>query len=83
MQKILISLNVPSVAFRVDLYVPDFLKVSEIIPMLVEAVKEITNFRYYSSGEEVLCSEEKNIILPNSKTLSQCGVLTGEHLILL
>ena len=83
MQKILVSLNVPSVFLRVDLYIPTFLKVSEIIPMLIEAVKEITNSHYYSSGVEVLCSEEKNIILPNSKTLNQCGVLNGEHLILL
>lgn len=83
MQKVLVSLSVPSVSLKVDLYVPNFLMVSEIIPMLIEAIKEITNSRYYSSGNEVLCSEEKSMILTPSDTLKQCGVLNGEHLILL
>lgn len=83
MEKVLVSLSIPAVSEKMDVYIPAFLSVKEIIELLVSAVEESTERRYTSSGNERLCSEERNTILPNSKTLKQCGVVNGEHLLLI
>lgn len=83
MEKVLVSLNIPAVSEKMDVYIPTFLSIKEIIELLVSGVEEATERRYTSSGNERLCSEERNIILPYTKTLKQCGVVNGEHLVLI
>lgn len=83
MEKVLISLSVPAISSNNDVYIPDFLPVYEVIQLLITGIKELSNYRYISSGNEVLCSQEKNSVLSYSKSLKQCGVVNGEHLILL
>jgi len=53
MGKILITLKVPSVEQKFDVLVPDFLPVKDVIPLMAEAVSELTRMMYVSSGAEV------------------------------
>ena len=82
MEKILITLKVPSVQMEQDVKIPDFLPVKEIIKLLTEAVGELTQNRYISSGEEVLCRETPDMILNERYTLQDYGVEHGETLYL-
>lgn len=50
MGKILITLKVPSVEQKFDVLVPDFLPVKDVIPLMAEAVSELTRMMYVSSG---------------------------------
>lgn len=78
----MITLKVPSVQMEQDVKIPDFLPVKEIIKLLAEAVGELTQNRYISSGEEVLCRETPDMILNERYTLQDYGVEHGETLYL-
>lgn len=82
MEKILITLKVPSVQMEQDVMIPDFLPVKEIIKLLTEAVADLTQNMYISSGDEVLCRKTPEIILNERYTLQDYGVEHGEILYL-
>ena len=63
-------------------YDPGFLPVKEIIKLLTEAVADLTQNMYISSGEEVLCRETPDMILNERYTLQDYGVEHGETLYL-
>ena len=83
MEKILIMLKVPSAGQKVDVLVPDFLPVREIIPLMVEAVSEITRQMYVFSGNEILCRDDPPMIFQGEYTLKDYRVNNGECLYLI
>lgn len=82
MDKVLVNLFVPSIGARYDVYIPTFLTVGEISQLLAEILDRLTNHQYASSGEEFLCSLDKNLLLRQEHTLHDYGVVNGEHLML-
>lgn len=82
MEKILITLKIPSVQMEQDVMIPDFLTVKEIIKLLTEAVADLTQNMYIPSGEEVLCREVPDMVLNERYTLQDYGVEHGETLYL-
>lgn len=82
MDKVLISLFVPSVGEKYDVYIPLFLTVAEVSEMLTQMLEEIQSQRYVSSGKEVLCSLDQKVILEREKTLRDYHVQNGEHLLI-
>lgn len=83
MGKILIFLRIPSVGEAYEIYVPDHVSVRELIPLLSEAVSELTRHLYVPSGSEALCSEEQNILLDENRTLSDYAIGNGDHLVMI
>lgn len=83
MDRILIILKIPSLGEKYDVYVPTGLQINRLIPLLAESIKEISNGRYAVSSEELLCYEERNIVLDLNSTLGIQGVKNGDSLILL
>lgn len=82
MEKILVNLFVPSLDESFDIYIPSFLTVGEITPLIAQMMEELTQHRYTSSGREIICSIEKNTVLQCSYTLSDYSIKHGEHIIL-
>ncbi len=82
MAKILVNIAVPSLGESYDVRIPTFLKVRTLIPMVVEAVVELSSKRYVPSGEECLCSREMNKVLTPGYTVSESGIQNGDHLFL-
>ena len=80
--KILVSVSVPSLSEAFDVLVPDFVEIGRIIPLMVSAVEELTNHAYVTSGQELLCLKEQNLLLRRDATLSAYGVKNGDHLLL-
>ncbi|MCD7819603.1 MAG: EsaB/YukD family protein [Lachnospiraceae bacterium] len=83
MDKILICLEVPSISQSYEIYVPDFLAVKELIPLLVKAVSELSENRYVSSGCEFLCAKEPDFLLDEDAALSHYEIGNGDHLLLM
>lgn len=81
--KVLVCLEVPSVFQEYEVYLPDFLAVKELIPLLVRAVKELSGQRYVSSGQEFLCSKTGGFLLDEDATLFGYGIGSGDHLMLM
>ncbi len=65
----MITLKVPSVEQKFDVLVPDFLPVKDVIPLMAEAVSELTRMMYVSSGAEVLCRDDPSEIFNGEYTL--------------
>lgn len=82
MDKLLITLEVPSVSESFDVFIPNFLRIGLLVPLLAEAVSELTQNRYVSSRQEFLCSKEKAVILKEEGTLRDYGIQNGDHLML-
>lgn len=82
MQKILVLVEVPSISKEFEVYIPVFLTVEEIIPLIIKAIKELSNEQYVSSGYEFLCLKEKNMLLKGDRKLESYDVKNGDHLIL-
>lgn len=83
MEKILVSLMVPAVEECYDILLPPFLTVEEILDLLVKALAEITRNRYVSSGAEVLCNAEYQIIYDKKNTIEECRICNGDTLIII
>ena len=82
MSKILIKLSIPAIADSCDIWIPDFLEVKALIPMLANVVTEHSAGRYTSSGQEFLCYVEKNQVLEGNSRIKYCGIQNGDHLML-
>jgi hypothetical protein len=82
MEKILVTLFVPAVNSKFDVLLPSFLKVQDVIPLLTEALSDLTQQRYVTSGAEVLCCYERSIIFDRTFTIEECGVRHGDKLYL-
>ena len=81
--KILVNVYVPAIGERYDVLIPDFLRVKNIISLVADTVKNLSNHLYTPSGEECLCSAEKGILLRENTTLEKYGIQNGDHLILI
>ena len=83
MEKVLVRLEVPAIPESYDVWVPDFLLIKEIIPLLIKSIEELSGYIYRSSGTEQICSCENRKVLEENKTLKSYGVKNGQHLLLL
>lgn len=81
--KLLVNVYVPSISENYDVLIPESLKIKHVIFLLAEAVEELSNHVYISSGNECLCSMEKNILLRQNATLEKYGIGNGDHLIMI
>lgn len=82
MDKILVTLVVPSVEEEFDVLIPDFLPMKEVACLLAEAVSDVMEKRYAASGYELLCRKEPYMVLHPEYTLAEYGVEHGEYLYL-
>lgn len=81
--KLLVNIFVPAISERYDIWVPPLLRIKTVSSMLAEIVEQLSNHRYIKSGDERLCSVEKEITLRESANLKQYGIRNGDHLILM
>lgn len=81
--KVLICLEVPAIRGRYEMLVPENLKVKELLPLLIQAVTELSSDSYVSSGHEFLCVKWQNLLLDEDAMLGSCGIGNGDHLLLL
>lgn len=81
MNKILIHVYVPALQMWFDVLIPDFLKCNDIVSALGNLIADVTEGKYYSSGEEILCSNDSLKVFKGEKTLNEYGVTNGENLL--
>lgn len=82
MEKLLVTIEVPSVEQRFDLTVPKALTPQLLIQLLYQLLAELTGNAYVPSGTELLCRREDRSVLPIDLSLDEIGIRMGDHLIL-
>ena len=81
--KILVNVRIPSISQEYDVFIPSSLRIKRVIPLLAKTVEDLSNHIYVSSGNESLCSVEKNMLLREHETFKSYGIQNGEHLMLM
>ena len=81
--KVLINVHVPAISEKYDIWVPDNLRIKSAASLIAKAVEELSNHMYVVTGEECLCSAEKNVLLRQNVTLEGYGIGNGDHLIMM
>lgn len=81
--KLLVNISVPAIGEKYDILIPAFLRIKSVTNLIAEAVESLSNHMYVPSGDESLCSADKNILLRPNATLEQYGIQNGDHLILM
>lgn len=82
MEKLLVTIEVPSVEQSFDLVVPETLTPQLLIQLLYQLLAELTGNAYVPSGTELLCQREDRSVLPIDLPLNEIGIRMGDHLIL-
>ena len=83
MEKLLITLVVPALEQRYDLFVPQDVPIRTVIEVMVNGVRDLSDERYQSSGREMLMSPRFDLPLQAEQTLCAYGIRDGEILILI
>ena len=81
--KLLVNVHIPAISQKYDILVPNSLKVKTATSLIANAVRDLSGNLYVVSGEECLCSVEKNILLRSNTTLEQYGIQNGDHLVMM
>lgn len=81
--KILVNIYIPAISEKFDVLIPSNIKIKSVSALIAQTVETLSNQRYVASGEECLCSVEKNIMLRQNTTLEQYGIANGDHLIMM
>lgn len=81
--KLLINVFVPAISEKYDILVPASLRIKSVVSLIAESVEDLSNHLYVTSGEECLCSVEKDILLRPNATLDKYGIKNGDHLIMI
>lgn len=83
MDKILVSLFVPLVQEKYDLFVPVDLDVGSLTSVLANSVQDLCNGRYSVSGKERLIRTLPDAVLDPLKTFSEYDINDGTELMLI
>ena len=65
------------------MYVPDYVPVRDLLPLLIRSVEDLSGGLYVSGGTELLCVKGQDTILDENASLNQYDIGTGDHLIIL
>ena len=83
MEKILATLYILSVSEAYDVWLPTFLPIEELLPLVTDLVKECAPFNYIPPKQPMLCCKEREILMDDPKmTLSDYGIMNGDTLYL-
>lgn len=82
MDKLLLTIEVPSVEQIFDFTAPKTITPGLMRELLYQVLAELTGGAYIPSGAELLCRREDRKVLSTEVPLEDSGVQMGDHLIL-
>ncbi len=83
MDHILIKLYVPAIDTSYDIKIPVSLPIMDITQLLAQAVENLSNGEYVSSGSEILSVKNKQLVLFNDQTPADYEIKNGDVLMMM
>lgn len=83
MDKVLITVYVPSLGKNYELLVPIVLPLHEVISYISTAIEQFSEGQYHSSHKEILCTKEDGKILNMNYSIYELKIQNGTTLILI
>ncbi len=81
--KVLVNVYVPAINEKLDVLVPDWLSVAEVVSLLVKNVQFVSNNRYIATGQEQLCKKETNTVFHPSCCFFEYLPKNGDEFVLI
>ena len=83
MNKILVSVYVPSINKNYDVYIPFKIKFYEVVKIVAAMIEEISERNYIATDAVVLCEKSTGIIYNLNLSSEELGLRNGSKLILI
>lgn len=83
MGKILVSLKVPMLGEKYDVFVQDDMNIGTLTNVLVQGIYDISGGKYNISGREMLMSLKPDELLNPQNTLYEYGISDGTPLMII
>lgn len=83
MNKVLVEINIPAIGKSYDLYLPEGVRVAEIVRTMSDMLSETdTNF-YCPTEDTVLCDRKTGEVYKRSMTIDKIHVFNGKKFMLI
>ena len=80
---ILVDIFVPGIDKNYDFQLNETIVISAVIEEIGEMISQKEQLDIMGDIDDLqLCDRRKQVLLPKNKTLAECGIMTGESLIL-
>lgn len=80
---ILVDIFVPGIDKNYDFQLNETIIISVVIEEIGEMISQKEQLDIMGDIDDLqLCDRRKEVLLPKNKTLAECGIMTGESLIL-
>lgn len=80
---ILVDIFVPGIDKNYDFQLNETIIISAVIEEIGEMISQKEQLDIMGDIDDLqLCDRKKQVLLPKNKTLAECGIMTGESLIL-
>lgn len=83
MSKILISLEVPSLGEKYDLFVPDEVAIASLTEIVSQGLFDVSGGKYIISGKEMMMALKPDKLLNPERTLFDYGISDGTPLMII
>lgn len=83
MAKILTEIFVPAAKSTFDTYIPEEMKISEVIKLLSKIMTDLSKGYYISGNDMVLCDRNTNGVLDVNMSVYELGLSNGSKLMLI
>lgn len=83
MNKVLVQLIIPKIGYKYDIFIPLNRRISNVIKLLVKAVKELTNDEYELEEIPSLYDRRTGKAYDVNSTVGEAGIKNGMELILI
>ena len=82
MAKILVTVFCPAINEEYDVLIPDDIIIETVTKLIGMCLEDLSDNYYISSGHELLCIEERKLLLNYNHTLYDYGIQNGDRLLL-
>jgi len=83
MNKILVDVYFPSLSCSYDIYIPDRIRLYQVVDMIERAAARLTHGKYTASGCAILCDRSTGLIYDPNKTAEEVMLHSGSRLMIL
>ncbi len=82
MSKRIVTVYCPAIGEEHDVFIPNDLSIDSVVKLLGKCFESLSDGNYVSSGHELLCMYDKNMLLDYRCTLYDYGIQNGDRLLL-
>lgn len=83
MEKILINVYVPIIEDSYDMFIPQHLKIFEVLELVKKAIAELSDGRFIPNDDNIIALRKDGEILNINMSVYELGICNGSQLMLI